>query len=313
MDTKITKMLNIEYPILCGGLYGLTDAKLVSSVSNAGGYAFLSSSHLCSKDLLRKEIKKTRELTGKPFGVNISLLKESKSNLVKEYIDVVIEEGIPVVETAGNNPHEYIRTLKENGIKVLHKVISLNHALKAEKAGADGIILVGYSAGGHPGMDEIGLFVNLVETLNSLQVPVIAAGGICDGRGMAAAMAAGADAILMGTAFSVTEESSFHENIKNKIIKSSSRDTVVIYKSIRNAFRCLKNDMTDKILEMERNNASPQELLHPLKNFDARESYLAGDAENIFIPAGQVIGLIDSVKSCRELIENTMKEFKACI
>ncbi|SHI53532.1 nitronate monooxygenase [Dethiosulfatibacter aminovorans DSM 17477] len=312
-DTRITRMLNVEYPLLCGGLYGLSESKLVSSICNAGGYAFLSSSHLNSKELLKKEIRKTRALTDKPFGVNLSLLKESKSNLVNEYIDAVIEENIPVVETAGNNPEDYIKKLKENGIKVLHKVVSPRHALKAEKFGADAIILVGYSAGGHPGMDEVGLFVNLVETLNCVQVPVIAAGGICSGRGMAAAMSAGAEAVLMGTAFSVTKESHYHENIKNKIIESSSTDTVVIFKSIRNAFRCVRNKMTEKILELEENNASPEELLVHLKNFDAKESYLAGDAENIFIPAGQAIGLIDSIKSCRELIENTMEEYKACI
>lgn len=306
-------MLNIKYPILCGGLYGLSESKLVSSISNAGGLAFLSSSHLNSKELLKNEIRKTRKLTDKPFGVNLSLLKEAKSNLTNDYIDVLIEEKVTVVETAGNNPENYIKRLKENGIKVLHKVVSPRHAVKSEKFGADAIILVGYSAGGHPGMDEVGLFVNLVETLNCVEVPVIAAGGICSGRGMSAAMSAGAEAVLMGTAFSVTKESHYHENIKNKIIESNSTDTVVVFKSIRNAFRCIRNKMTEKILELEEKNSSPEELLVHLKNFNAKESYMAGDAENIFIPAGQVIGLIDSVKSCRELIENTMTEFRACI
>lgn len=313
MKTKITEMLGIKYPILCGGLYGLSDANLVSSVCNAGGLAFISSSDLGDKELLREEIQKTKQLTSNPFGVNISLLAETKNNLSHDYIDVIIEEHIPVVETSGNNPAEYIKRLKAENIKVLHKVVTARHAIKAEEAGADAIILVGYSAGGHPGMEEVGLFVNLPETVRSVNIPVIAAGGICSGEGLACSLIMGAEGILMGTAFAATQESLFHDNIKNKILQSKSTDTVVVFKSVRNAFRCYKNNLTQKIIELEKNNASPQELFSYLKGFDAKKSYMEGDADNILVPMGQAAGLIDRIPTCRELIDNIISQYDSIV
>ena len=313
MKTKITEMLRIKYPILCGGLYGLSESKLVSSVCNAGGLAFLSSNHLGSKEALQEQIRQTKKLTNKPFGVNLSLLAESKSNLTNDYIDIIIEENISVVETAGNNPTEYINRLKRENIKVLHKVVTAKHAKKAESAGADGIILVGYEAGGHPGMEEVGLFVNLPETVRTVNIPVIAAGGICTGEGMASALLMGAEGILMGTAFAATKESLFHKNIKNRIIQAKSTDTIVIFKSVRNAFRCLKNDLTLKIIELEKNNAPAKELLGYLSGFDAKKSYIQGDVDKLLIPIGQAVGLIDNIPTCEELINNIMAQYEACL
>jgi len=313
MKTKITEMLNIKYPILCGGLYGVSESNLVSSVCNAGGLAFLSSNHLGNKELLRQQILQTKKLTDKPFGVNLSLLSESKSNLTNEYIDVIIEEKIPVVETAGNNPTEYIKRLKNSNIKVFHKAVIAKHAKKAEEAGADGIILIGYSAGGHPGMEEVGLFVNLTETIKTVKIPVLAAGGIYTGEGLASALLMGAEGILMGTAFAATEESIFSKKIKNKILNSSSSDTTVVFKSVKNAFRCLKNDLTLKILELEKNNASATELFKYLNMSDIKNSYMSGDEENILIPSGQSIGLIDEIITCQELINNIIKQYEFCI
>lgn len=313
MKNKITEMLNIKYPILCGGLYGLSESKLVSSICNAGGLAFLSSNHLGSKKALREQIHQTKNLTDKPFGVNISLLAESKSNLTNEYIDVIIEEKIPVVETAGNNPTEYIKRLKNNGVQVFHKAVIAKHAKKAEEAGADGIILIGYSAGGHPGMEEVGLFVNLLETVRAVKIPVVAAGGIYTGEGLASALLMGAEGILMGTAFAATEESLFSQKIKNKILRSSSSDTTVVFKSAKNAFRCLKNNLTLKILELEKNNASSEELFAYLSMGDIQTNYMNGDEENILIPCGQAVGLIDEIITCEELINNIIKQYELCI
>lgn len=313
MKTKITEMLNIKYPILCGGLYGISESKLVSSVCNAGGLAFLSSNHLGSKEELREQIHKTKKLTDKPFGVNISLLSESKTNKSNDYIDVIIEEKISVVETAGNNPAEYIKKLKNAGVKVLHKAVIARHAKKAEEVGADGIIIIGYSAGGHPGMDEVGLFVNLAETVRAVKIPVIAAGGIYTGEGLASALMMGAEGILMGTAFAATEESLFSKKIKHKLLNASSSDTIVIFKSVKNAFRCLKNDLSLKILELEKNNASSAELFTYLNNSDIKNCYMKGDGENILVPAGQAVGLIDEIITCEELINNIMKQYELCI
>jgi nitronate monooxygenase len=306
-------MLGIEYPILCGGLFGLSESKLVSSVCNAGGLAFLSSNHLGSKEALRQQIRRTKELTNRPFGVNISLLSESKKNLTNDYIDVIMEENVRVVETAGNNPTQYIKRLKDENITVLHKATTARHAVKAESAGADAIVLVGYAAAGHPGMEEVGLFVNLPETVRAVHVPVVAAGGICTGAGMAGAFLMRAEAVLMGTAFAVTKESSFHENIKRKLIQAKSTDTVVVFKSLRNAFRCLKNHETARILELERQHAPAEEIFRNLASGDAKKCYLEGDADNILIPIGQGIGLIDHIVSCKELINGMMIQYKACL
>lgn len=313
MKTKITEMLNIKYPILCGGLYGLSESQLVSSVCNAGGLAFLSSNHLKSKEALREQIIQTKKLTNKPFGVNISLLAESKSNIANDYIDIIIEEKIPVVETAGNNPTEYIKRLKAENIKVLHKAVIAKHAKKAEEAGADGIILVGYAAGGHPGMLEVGLFVNLLETVRTVNIPVVAAGGISTGEGMASALLMGAEGILMGTAFSATEESLFHKNIKDRIIQSSSTDTIVVFKSVKNAFRCLKNDLTLKIIELEKNNTPAKELFGYLDLSDVKNNYIKGDADNIIIPMGQSAGLINHIYTCEELINKIIFQYETCL
>lgn len=313
MKTRITEMLNIKYPILCGGLYGLSESQLVSSVCNAGGLAFLSSNHLGSKDALREQIIQTKKLTNKPFGVNLSLLAESKSNITNDYIDIIIEEKIPVVETAGNNPTEYIKRLKAENIKVLHKVVIAKHAKKAEEAGADGIILVGYAAGGHPGMEEVGLFVNLIDTVRTVNIPVIAAGGICTGEGMASALLMGAEGILMGTAFAATEESMFHKNIKDRIIQAHTTDTIVVFKSIKNAFRCLKNDITSEIIELEKNFVPNKDLYGYLKSSDAKKNYIEGDVNNILIPMGQVIGLINNIPKCEELISNIIEQYENSI
>ena len=313
MKTKITEMLGIQYPILCGGLFGLSESGLVSSVCNAGGLAFLSSNHLGSKEALREQIKQTKKLTVRPFGVNISLLAESKANRTYDYIDVIIDENIPVVETAGNNPTEFIKLLKSKKIRVIHKAITAKHAVKAEEAGADAVILVGYSAGGHPGMEEVGLFVSLSETVRAVKIPVIAAGGIYTGAGMASAFMMGAEAVLMGTAFMAAKESFLHDNIKERIIQSRSTDTIVLFKSVRNAFRCLKNNEAERILALERNNTPKDELFAHQKAYDAKKAYLSGDADNHLIPVGQAIGLIDKVLSCEELILNMMGGYEKSI
>ncbi|MGL6198847.1 MAG: NAD(P)H-dependent flavin oxidoreductase [Lachnospiraceae bacterium] len=309
MKTQITEMLGIKYPILCGGMYGLSEAELVAAVGNAGGLAFLSSSHLGTKEALREQIRTTRSLTNKPFGVNLSLLSEAKTNRTHDYINVLVEEGISVVETAGNRPTEYVKRLKKENVHVIHKAVTAKHALVAQEAGVDAVTLAGYAAGGHPGMEEVGLFVNLPETVRSLAIPVIAAGGIGTGAGMAAAFIMGAQAITMGTAFMVTKESYLHKNIKQRIIQSKSTDTTVVFKSIRNAFRCLKNNETERILIMERANTPPEELMAYQRNYDARKAYLAGDADDTLIPAGQAIGLVNEELTCKELIDSIMEEY----
>ena len=306
MQTALTTLLGIDLPILCGGLYGVSNPTLVAAVSNAGGLAFLASGHLSSANALREAIQDTKNKTQKPFGVNVSLLSESKSDLSMAFIKVIIEEQIKVVETSGNNPENLIKLLKPHGVTILHKVVTSKHALKAEKAGADGIILVGYSAGGHPGMYGIDTMTNLQDTLKKVCVPVVAAGGFYTGKSMASALLLGASGVLMGTAFSMTEESCYHPKLKQRLVDADVTDTVVIFKSVGNAFRCLKNECSETVLKKEAEQATPQELFKVLKDTDVVVSYTSGETEQIVIPTGQVVGLIREIKSCRKLIEDLM-------
>jgi len=303
MKTILTEMLKIKYPIFCGGLYGLSDATLVSAVSEAGGLGFLSSSHMKTAEQLKIEIKKTKLLTKKPFGVNISMLQESKSDLSKAFLAIIISEEIPVVETSGNDPSMLIEMLRPHGIKIIHKVVSVRHALKAAEAGADAITIVGYSAGGHPGMFEHGLWVNLQDALMKLDVPIIAAGGIYDGKGFASALCMGAQGILMGTAFALSQESLLSEEIKKELISADIDDTVVIFKTVNNAFRCYHNERVSQVLAMEQRSASPKELFSVLKDTDVQESYRTGNSQDIIVPMGKIVGLIQAIKPCKVLIE----------
>lgn len=311
MKTKLTEMLGIKYPILCGSLYGLTDAKLVSAVAEAGGLSFLSSSHLKSADMLKDEIEKTKALTDKPFGVNVSMLQESKSDLSQAFLKVIIDEKIPVVETAGKDPTALIEALKPHGIKIIHKVVAAKHAMKAQEAGADAITIIGYSAGGHPGMIEHGLWINLQDAVKKLDIPVIAAGGICDGKGLASALCMGAQGVLMGTAFALSEESAFSKEVKERMFEATAEDTIVLYKSVRNAFRCLNNDVAKNVIDMEARKAPPNELFSVLKDTDVKASYMSGEVDTLVLPTGKIVGMIHETKTCKALIEdmvNTCQE-----
>lgn len=314
MKTKITEMLGIEYPIFLGGMQNVTNATLAAAVSEAGGLGFIPAATYPSKELLRAEIRMARALTKKPIGVNISMLPTlAVGEITEQYVDVIIEEGITVVETSGRSPKDIAPKLKAAGVRILHKVVEAKHAQKAINDGADAIILVGYEAAGHPGLNEVGTFVNLQDTIAKIDVPVIAAGGICNGKGLLAALCMGADGVLMATAFMATVECPIHDNIKTWIQKSKITDTMIAQRSIRNPVRCIKNSYAHMILGYESRGATLENLLPFIKGEIGKKALQDGDIDGALLTLGQCVGLIDKIMTCKELIESMVIEAKIAL
>jgi len=303
IKTRLTEMLGIRYPIIQGGMQWLSRAELAAAVSNAGGLGIITAATHKTKADLRSEIRRTRELTAKPFGVNISMLPEmTATDLTRAYVETVLEEKVPVVETSGRSPEPFIGYLKEAGIKLLHKVPSVRFAKKAEAIGADAVIIVGFECGGHPGMDDVTTFVLAPRTAEALSIPVIAGGGVADARGFVAALALGAEGVIMGTRFVATKECIAHPNFKEWIVNASETDTVLILRSIRNAARVMKNAAARRALEMEDRGASLEELLTVVGGQTGKKALLEGDLEGGTFAIGQAAGLVHEIKSVAEVI-----------
>ncbi len=308
-NTKVTELLNIKYPIIQGGLAYLAYSDLASAVSNAGGLGQITAMTLKTPELLRTEIKKVRDKTDKPFGVNFAIGLYGKG--YEEMLDVVIEENVPVVSITGGNPAPVIDRLKGTNIKKLVLVAAKRQAQKAESLGADAVMVVGQEGGGHIGKDDVGTMVLVPQVVDSVSIPVIASGGIGDGRGWMAAHALGADGIEMGTRFIATKECVHaSEAYKNALINSTELDTTVIKRSLGTPGRVLRNEFAEKILEIEE--MSP--------NYDALKDYISGTANKKYIYdgdetsgygwAGQVTGMINDIPSVEELINRMVAEAK---
>ncbi|MBW7863984.1 MAG: nitronate monooxygenase [Candidatus Hydrogenedentes bacterium] len=314
IKTRITEMLGIEHPILQGGMQWLAKAELVSAVSNAGGLGFITAVSFCTADELRQEIRKTRDMTDRPFGVNVSMLPAMMpGDLTGAYMDVVCEEGIPVIETAGRNPEPYVAKLKSAGVKLIHKVPAVRFAKKAESIGVDAVTVVGFECGGHPGMDDVPSLIVLPKAAQALNIPVIAAGGFCDGRSLVAALALGAEAVLMGTRFMAAKESPMHDNFKQWMVEAQETDTMVVERSIRNAARIMKNEAALTVARMEAEGATLQELLPVIAGRVGRDAYLSGDINLGTIACGQVVGRIHDVPSVRDIIDGVIAEAEAVL
>jgi putative enoyl-[acyl-carrier-protein] reductase II len=308
LRTRITQLLGIKYPIIQGGLQWLATAQLASAVSEAGGLGLISSLSFPNQDALRKEVRRMRELTNKPFGLNLSMLPElSKGDRAEEILQVILEEGVPVVETSGRSPEPFIERFKKAGTKLIHKVPSVRFAQKAESIGADAVTIVGFECGGHPGMDDVTSMVLIPRVADSVKIPVIAGGGIADARGFLAAIALGAEGVVMGTRFVPTHESPAHPRIKEWFVKARETDTLMIQRSIRNAARVIKNRAAEKTLSMEQKGASLEELLTVVSGQMGQKALQEGDLEGAIIACGQCVGLIREVKSVREVIEETVQ------
>ena len=303
LRTRITEMLGIEYPIIQGGMMWLATAELAAAVSNAGGLGIIAALSCGDGDGLRREIVKCRELTDKPFGVNISMLPDlATDERLEEFVNAAVAEQVAVVETAGRTPEPYLPRLKGAGIKVIHKIPAVRYAQTAERLGVDAVALVGFEAAGHPGMDEVTTFVLIQKASRVVTIPVIAAGGICDARGFVAALALGAEGVLMGTRFMLTRECWADERIKAWLTKATELDTMIIERSINNAARVIKNEPAARALAMEERGATLAELLTVISGRLARQAYQEGDRDAGVISCGQVIGLIDTVPAVNEVM-----------
>jgi NAD(P)H-dependent flavin oxidoreductase YrpB (nitropropane dioxygenase family) len=310
MKTRVTEKLGIAYPIVQGGMQWVGLAELASAVSNAGGLGILTGLTQPTPDALREEIARCRSMTDKPFGVNLTILPTVKPPPYPEYVKAIIESGVKIVETAGNSPREFISAFKEQGITLIHKCTTVRHALSAERNGADIVSIDGLECAGHPGEDDIGGLVLIPTAARALKIPVIASGGIADGRGMAAAFALGAEGINMGTRFCATQEAPIHPNIKHALVKASERDTELIFRSLDNTARVYSNAIAREVRSMEHRPGGCQfEEIRPLVvGSRGRAALQRGDIDGGVISAGQSIGLIDDVPTCADLIERIVAE-----
>ncbi len=305
MKTEITKLLGIEYPIVQGGMAWVAEYHLASAVSNAGGLGLIGAAN-APADWVRDQVQKMKELTDKPFGVNIMLMSPYADEVAK----VMVEEKVPVVTTGAGNPEKYLSIWKDAGIRVIPVVASVAMAKRMERAGADAVVAEGCEAGGHIG--ETTTMVLVPQIADAVQIPVIAAGGIADGRGMAAAFMLGAKGVQMGTHFVVTKECQVHQNYKDRILKAKDIDTRVTGRSTGHPVRALRNEMTRKYLEMEGNGASLEEL-ELLAVGGLRKAVVDGDVKGGSLMAGQIAGLVKESMSCKELIEKVVSEAEALL
>jgi NADH:quinone reductase (non-electrogenic) len=308
-QTRITQIFGVTYPIIQGGLHWLATARLASAVSEAGGLGLISSLSFPDQDALREEIRRMKQMTKKPFGVNLSILPEiAKVDRTEEILDVMIEEEVPVIETSGRSPEPFVQRLKKEGIKLIHKVPSVRFAQKAESMGADAVTVVGFECGGHPGMDEITSLVLIPRVSDTVKIPIIAGGGIADARGFLAALALGAEGVVMGTRFIPTHECPAHPRIKEWFVKARETDTLMIQRSIRNAARVMKNTAAQRVLAMEQRGATLEELMTVISGNLGKKALDEGNLDSAIIACGQCVGLIHEIKTVKEVIEDTVRD-----
>ncbi len=305
MNTAITELLDIQYPIIQGGMAWVADYHLASAVSNAGGLGIIAAGG-ANADFVREQIKNAKQLCDKPFGVNIMLMNPEADKIA----EVIVEEGVKVVTTGAGNPSKYMEMWKNAGIKVIPVVASVAMAKMMERCGADAVVAEGTESGGHIG--ETTTMSLVPQVVDAVSIPVIAAGGIGDGRGVAAAFMLGADAVQMGTAFLTTNECNIHENYKKKVIRAKDIDTKVTGRTTGHPVRTLRNKMTKEYLEKENNGASLEEL-ELLTLGGLRKAVVEGDTENGSVMAGQIAGLINSSSNCEEFVRRLVTEMKDTI
>jgi nitronate monooxygenase len=311
--TRVAEMLGVEYPILCGGMMWVSEARLVAAVSEAGGFGILASNMFPDKKVFKEEIKKIKSLTKKPFGVNINLFPALRPPNNEELIDVCIEEGVRAIETSGRSPEEHIKQIKDGGIILIHKVARLKDAKKAESLGADIVGIIGYECGGAPPLDETTTLIQVPLAVDALRVPVLAGGGIGDGRGFAAALTLGASGVIMGTAFMATEECQIHPNIKEAIVRAQAADTIPVLRSIRSMERVLKTSLAMRVYEMEQKGASFEEFIPLIAGEKSLSAWRDGEVDEGLIPCGQVVGLVSRIPTVKELIEDVVSQAKEVI
>ena len=314
LKTRFTEMFGIQHPIVQGGMQWVGRAELVSAVANAGALGFITALTQPTPDDLRKEIARCREMTDKPFGVNLTILPALKPPPYAEYRQAIVESGVRIVETAGNNPQEHIAELKKHGVKVIHKCTAVRHALKAESIGADAISIDGFECAGHPGEDDTPGLVLIPAAADKVKIPMIASGGFGDARGLVAALALGAEGINMGTRFMATVESPIHQRVKEQIVANDERATELIFRTLRNTSRVASNAVSREVVAIEKKGgATIDDLKHLVAGQRGKVVYETGDPEFGIWSAGMVQGLIHDIPTCAELVSRIVREAEAII
>ncbi|MFJ4452830.1 NAD(P)H-dependent flavin oxidoreductase [Pseudomonas sp. NPDC089392] len=310
MKTAITELLGIRYPIVQGGMMWVGRAELASAVSNAGGLGILTALTQPTPDALRAEIDRCRGLTDQPFGVNLTVLPSANPPPYADYLQAIIDSGVKIVETAGNCPKEFFDRLKAAGIKILHKCTSVRHALSAQRNGVDIISIDSFECAGHPGEDDVGGLVLIPAAVKALTIPVIASGGIADGYGLAAALVLGAQGVNMGTRFMLTQEAPIHSNIKESVVQGSERDTVVIFRTLKNSGRVFRNEISEQVVAIERRpGGCTFEDVRPLVvGARGRATLESGSVNDGLVWASQAIGLMNDIPTCKDLLERMIGE-----
>jgi nitronate monooxygenase len=315
MKTRITELFGIQYPIIQGGMHYVGFAEMAAAVSNAGGLGFITGLTQRTPELLANEIRRCREMTDKPFGVNLTLLPSLTPPDYPGYVRAIIDGGVKAVETAGNNPQKWLPALREAGIKIIHKCTSVRHALKAESIGCDAASVDGFECGGHPGEDDVPNFILLPRAADELTIPFVASGGMADGRSLVAALSLGADGMNMGTRFIATREAPVHDNVKRAIVAASELDTRLVMRPLRNTERVLKNAAVDRLLEKERSLGASlkfEDIVGEVAGVYPRIMQ-QGEMDAGAWSCGMVAGLIHDIPTVKELIDRIMAQAHAII
>ena len=315
MKTRITELFGIEHPIIQGGMHFVGLAELAAAVSNAGGLGIITGLTQGTPEKLAAEIRRARELTDKPIGVNLTFLPTFSNPPYAELIQATVEGGVRIVETAGRSPEQWMPLLKQHGVKVIHKCTSVRHSLKAEKIGCDAVSVDGFECGGHPGEDDVPNFILLPRAAEALAIPFVASGGMADGRSLVAALALGAEGMNMGTRFIATREAPVHDNVKQALVQASELDTRLIMRPLRNTERVLRNSAVDRLLEIEREKGAQTSIddIHEYVAGCYPKVMREGNLEAGAWSCGMVAGLIHDVPTCRELIDRIMAEAEEII
>ncbi len=313
-SNRVTKLLGIRHPIVQGGMMWVGRAELASAVSNAGGLGTLTALTQPTPDDLRREIDRCREMTDKPFAVNLTILPSVNPPPYAEYRAAIIESGVRIVETAGNKPQEHVEAFKAHGLTVIHKCTAVRHAVSAQRMGVDIISIDGFECAGHPGEDDIPGLVLIPATADQVSIPIIASGGIGDGRGLAAAMALGAEGVNMGTRFCATKEAPIHEAIKAFLVDNDERATNLIFRRFHNTGRVARNSISDKVVSLSQ---APEATFEDIRGYVSgargREALETGNLDAGLIWAGQIQGLIRDIPSCQELLDRMIIEAEGVV
>ncbi|SFO17065.1 nitronate monooxygenase [Pseudonocardia ammonioxydans] len=313
MRTRFTELFGVTHPVVQGGMQWVGRAPLVAAVANAIALGFITALTQPTPEDLRTEIRRARELTDRPFGVNLTILPAITPPPYAEYRQVVIDEGVPVVETAGANPVEHLEHFHSAGIKVIHKCTSVRHALTAQALGVDALSVDGFECAGHPGEDDIPGLVLLPAAADALEIPFIASGGFADGRGLVAALALGADGINMGTRFMATVESGIHQNVKDRLVEAGERDTRLIFRQLRNTARVADNAVSREVVERLAAGAAFEDVRELVAGVRGAKVYETGDLDHGIWTAGMVQALVRDVPTCAELVSRIVREAEEII